>query len=312
MKGKSIIGLLICIVFMLALSGCGENGKLMIKFKKGDSYKVEANNSSKTKMTISNQNNENDEIEKYVYNFKITDIDKDNTYTINSTIKSIYFKSTGSGGTYEYDSLRDTAKNDINSMMMTSFIGKSFTIKITPTGEVKEVTGFDELINTQIDNLPLGDEYKTTEKNILKQFFGKDSLKQQVEQMFKVYPDKKVNVGDKWSTKMSTSLGIPMIIDSTFQLKEEKDAIATVSEYSKIYVDQNKKTVKIDGMNEKANVSGVQNSTIKINENSGLIIDQEITQKLTGTIGMNKDKQSASQTVPVTEEITTSYKMSKL
>lgn len=310
MKNKRVItGLLICMMFMMVLSGCSEKGRLKINFKKGDSYKVEVYSNSKSVETVSNKNIESNQTEKDVYIYKVVDVDKDGTYTINSTIKSISFKYTGTGGTLEYDSSKDIVKNDFNSMIMTSFIGRNFTIKITPTGEVKKVTGFDELINSQVNSCPFNENYKTTERNILNQFFSKDALKEQIKQMFNLYPDKKVNVGDKWNIQTSISSGVPVLINSIFQLKNDKNGVAEISENSKINTDGNEKVPNTGGVNALCNASGNQSGTIRINEDSGLIIDREITQKITGTIGLGG--KSDSQSIPINTEVTASCKMSK-
>lgn len=298
---KAITILLICMAFMLALGGCGEKGKLMMNFKKGDSFNVEMNTNLKTTMNILNQNVETDEVEKVLYNYKITDIDKDNVYTIKATIKSIYMKSANEKGTNEYDSSKDIGKNDINSNLMTSLIGRAFTIKLTPVGEVKEIKGFDELIKTWTSN--------TTEQDSLKKLFGNDALKEQVEQMFKLYPDKKVNVGDKWTTDMSISSGIPMSIKTTLQLKDKKNGIATIDENSKIGMNGDKSVMDFGGLKFKLNLSGDQNGTIKIKENPGLITNREITQKITGTMSVEGNEQLNGKSFPITIESTISYKI---
>lgn len=312
MKSKKIItGLLLFMMLMLALSGCGEKGKLMMNFKKGDSYNVEASINTKTTMNIMNQNVETNLIENVKYNYSITDVDKSNTYTIKCTIKSMNMKQTSAQGSVEYDSSKNAADSDAVSKMMSSMIGKSYTMKITSSGEVKEITGIDEMMNGIINSTELKDSDKTAAQNVFKQFLSDDVVKQQAEEMFKLYPNKKVNIGDKWNTSMNISAGIPMSINTTLQLKDEKDGVATINEDSKIKVDGDKATLDMEGMKFKYNISGKQNGTIKIKEDSGLITNQEITQKLTGTIGIDGNEQIGSQSFPVTIETTASYKMSK-
>lgn len=309
---KTIISLLLCMcmTFMLVLSGCNNKDKLMLNFKQGDSFNVEENTNLKTIMTVSNQNIETDQNEKVTYNYKIVDVDKNNIYTIKSTIKTMYFKQASTQGNIEYDSSKNASNSDALSKMMNSVIGKSYILKITSNGEVKEINGVDEIINDALSNTGLNEKDKSEVLSTFNQIFNNEALKQQIEQMFRLYPDKKVNVGDKWNRNTDITAGIPMLIDSTMQFKEEKDGIAYIAGNSKIKVNEKNAVMNISGMKFNYNLTGDENGSFNVKEDSGIISDGKINQKLSGTICVDNG-QIIREGFPISIESSISYKMSK-
>ncbi|HEX7903688.1 MAG TPA: DUF6263 family protein, partial [Chitinophagaceae bacterium] len=92
----------------------------------------------------------------------------------------------------------DEMKMDPAKMMTRIFAGiagKSFTMKVDAEGNVLEVKGFPEIIQSIVDSSGMGEEIKRQMYASLKDQFNEQNIKDQFAQVFTIFPNKEVKVG---------------------------------------------------------------------------------------------------------------------
>ncbi len=135
--------------------------------------------------------------------------------------------------------------------------GSSFTVKMSKTGKILEVSGLDEMV----DKL-LGDTFEGSEaeahaiKNQITQYFEESSMTQSFNASL-IYPSHKVVPGDRWENNIATNIGMAML-----------DKMNMLYEYEY--------KGKSDGMNVIA-VTGTVSMGMDFDEEEGMSVDMEGT-----------------------------------
>jgi hypothetical protein len=140
------------------------------------------------------------------FGFKINvdDIDSAHNYRVTSTYDAIKFKTSAMGMEMGYDSQEpgDTTRADMFSgmfrKMFGGMLGKQFKFTLTPKGEVKDVTGVKEMVESMMNSIDIPEARKAAMQKQMESSFNEDQIKQGFEQGFSVFPDKPVKVGDSW------------------------------------------------------------------------------------------------------------------
>ena len=240
------------------------------------------------------------------YAFKLVEGEKNGSMLMEVTYSLLSFSQDGWMGKVDYDSSRDDAKGNPLTELLAFANGESFSVKMTPRGDVLEVNGADELIERVLEKAGVSDEAeRKVKERILRGHFGGDVIKEIMgKKIFWFYPGEGVSEGKSWKKKTVISDRYPMIIESNCMLKEIKDG--------KIIID-------IDSLlepNTEANVSdsgkliyslsGSQKGSLTLNGKSGFILSGEIVQEFGGTVQIatgNGEKSPVSFPVIVKKKI---------
>lgn len=294
------------IAFGLTISLGTVNGKdleLRLRLKKGDSYSLKMTVDQKTFQTVMGQKHDMAQTIGFGYVFDVNDVAKDGTAMIKFTFKSSYFKQQGPTGTIEYDSSNPTDTDHPMAKTFASIMGQSLTMQVTPKWHVKEIKGCDEMINHILEQLDLP-EGPTTDQIVksIKDQFGDKAFKEIWQQMMNIYPEKPIAIGDFWSRRFAYSMGVPMIIENAWILKERKNGIAFIDVNSKIKSDPDAGPVKMGNMTLTYDVTGDQNGTLELLEATGWIIRAKLIQKLSGMVEYSGVPALEGRNVPISIE----------
>ena len=85
-------------------------------------------------------------------------------------------------------------------------------MKVDEEGKVLEVTGFDEIINGMVDSMGVDEDMKMQMRASLKDQFNEQELKDQFAQVFMIFPNKEVKVGDSWEKNYRYGRKMPAAI----------------------------------------------------------------------------------------------------
>ena len=211
--------------------------------------------------------------------------DNDSFKTIKSTYKKVVMNMKMPNMTVDIDSDKpaaDTAtdmKNNPMAFMGNMFraiIGKSFTMKVNPEGQVTEVTGLKEMGEAMLASMKMSEEMRPMVEQSFKEQFNEDNLKQSFSQAFNIFPNREVKVGDTWDKTVTMGGMMAATTKTTYTVKDIKNG--------KVYLDVNATT---DVQNTKVTQTG----TLTVDQATGLVTEGELEQK---TEGMFK---SVSKTV---------------
>ena len=186
-------------------------------------------------------------------------------------------------GEVKFSTLKPDDDKDIFSKLLKHLVNHPFYITMQNDGMIKKVRGVDSLMAGMTQELPDMDEAQKTQLvNQLKQSYGENSLKGNIEQLTAIFPDKKVKINDEWQDSIQIKSTLSSTITNHFRL------ISYNSDFAEIENHANTRTTddltELNGMPAKYHLSGLTNSKIKIDSKTGWITEAEIDQQLNGSL----------------------------
>lgn len=306
-SNKRVYGVLMAILTICFVTSCikdKEKIQLRLCLQAGESYNLRMVAEQKISQTIQEQTQDILQTIGTGYTFDVEDVDFDGSITVKVTYHSILFKQDGPMGKFEYDSSDPPAEIPPMAMGFNALVGQSFTMIISPEGNVKDIYGVDEMLSNMIEQLDLPDFPMMDDlmKN-LKGQFGDEALKENMEKMMAVFPDSPVGIGDRWTKRLVLSRGFPMILDNTWTLKARKDGLAIIEVRSVVEPNEEAPPIDMGIMKINYKLSGEQKGTMEIQEITGWPVQGELTQKFSGQVEMEGATQlGASMSWPVSIE----------
>lgn len=176
-------------------------------------------------------------------------------------------------------------ENDIFSQLLSAIIDKPFFIKMTTLGRIVEVKNIDSIFEEALDKFTkLSETQKQQMMGQLMQAFGEKSFKGNFEMITAIYSNNPVEKGDTWTTKTNLETGMAATLITTFELKDK------VENYNLIIGNGNIETLnkdaytQVNGMPAKYNLTGTLNSSLKVDNKTGWIIEGKIKELISGTV----------------------------
>ena len=200
--------------------------------------------------------------------------------TLKGTYQNFRMKADVMGMSLDVDTERpDTAKavkeNPMGMMsrMFRMIKGASFIMKIDKKGTVLAVSGaeqFKKMFLSLADSAGVDESEKASISEAFTQQFNEDAVKGQFSQVFTIFPDKEVKVGDSWEQVTNTTNPMPTKNSTKYTVKEIDGDMVTLSSKS-----------KIEGTDKsKFDVEGEQDGNLIVDSRSGLVVKAEFDQNL--------------------------------
>ncbi len=196
---------------------------LQYEFVKDDilKYKMKIKNTIDT--TIGGEQQRTKNKTGFVWIQKVKDVDKIGTASIEATYKSVKASiNVGFMRNIYYDStLEDSDRNQsMLSAAFNSMIGKNFIINVAKEGEVLSVSGFKEILDGIVANLP-GGPMRMAMADQFSQFYNDETMTGLIQNVFHILPNEKIQIGGSWSRDMimPTTI-IPVRIKSIYTFKD--------------------------------------------------------------------------------------------
>ena len=174
--------------------------------------------------------------------------------------------------------------DDIMSKSFKGIVNNPFKIILLKNGRVSSVdmSTFWDKFDSLLEWLPLMQKEQVFEQ--VKQAYGEKALKGNLEQVFAFLPEKPVDKGEKWHTQIELNANFPATMDSEYRLVKIAKDYLTITGTSNISTNglQNAITQSTSGKLMKYNLTGTAISNIKIDRNTGWVIEATIKQTLKG------------------------------
>jgi hypothetical protein len=304
MKNMLATALILALVALLPSSPARageEKVDLRFRLEKGQEYKVLTTMEQEIVQWL--QGNEMEVLQTIGIGqtLKVTDVDDKGAMTVAATFGPVAMKMEGPQGSFEFDSEDPPDEVPLAAQGMAAILGCSFTMKFTPKGKIEELTGVDEMLDKMFEGIELPDgELKDKMLEDMKKQFGADALKEMMENMMAMFPDKPVGVGDFWKQKVTITRGFPMVIESTYTLAGREDGVAELEVESTIEPNADAEPMKVGPMSMKFKLKGTQEGTLKINEATGWFVEGKMTQEMEGeTIISGAPGQGEEMSIPM-------------
>ena len=301
---------LICLT-LLTFCGCSKKVDLKLRLNPGDSRTVTITQDLQITQEFMGNKMTQPVKTRQVFAMNVESIDAEGWATVNVTFKDYDLPDMGGfgGGFGEMGDLGDL-----------SLEGKGFTMAVSPDGRVTAVRGMNAIAtelgkkmkemleDVNMDSFPMPPQMQAQMKSkmgdslqtMLRERAGDDAIREQMEQVFAIYPDMPVGVGDSWTKTQALSKGMaPMTISEAWTLTGRKDGVATLECQAEIAPNPSARPLKVMGVTVKMELTGKQTTTVEVDEKTGWILTSTTTEDLQGTT------EAGPMSIPVHREGTT-------
>lgn len=177
----------------------------------------------------------------------------------------------------------ETAYDPIAKMLMTVKNQPLMAI-VSPKGEITEIEGYNQLGEKIMTNIGETDlEAASLLKQKWEMVLGNGLIRQQMEQLFQLFPDSTIHVNDTWKTNLREQGELPLNQSITYQLKSIDPAIARVKSNGRIRSESSQ--LSFPGISGAAfALTGESKGEYRIETATGICIDSETDSKLNGVL----------------------------
>jgi len=209
-------------------------------------------------------------------------------YDVKCTYYRVGYFVSATGMEISYDSETDTETTNPATAPFAAMLNKSFSMHLTPSGQVLKVKGVDQLLDDIVNSVELPEDKKTQLKTQLSSQFGEKSQMKSQEQVFKFFPETgRASKGDQWTYNTTlASYDIDMV--NSYTLKSYDPSKAEIEVMSEML--PGSFTQMSNGMEVEMTLGGKQLGTFFVDRDSGMIRQGVINQDLKGEatmMGMN-------------------------
>ncbi len=298
------------IACLLAVSVVPVAGAEKITFglhlKTGQIFNIQITTESNLTQTIMGQEMNVASTSGMGYSYEVQQVAEDGTATCKVTYSTVQVKMSMAGSSFEYDSTKPPASLSPFVRPYVALVGQSFTMRVSPAGRVSEVLGLAAIYEKMLKDLEVPDEsMRGTIEQQIKEQFGADAIKENVEQVFgSNYPEKAVDIGDSWVKKTVLTRPYPMDLENTYTLKDRKNGIAVIDIVAKVSTNPAGKPMQFGAMMMTYEFSGERKGQLEIEETTGWTVRSQSTQQIAGTIKVEGGPQGA-MSFPISGTIVT-------
>jgi Family of unknown function (DUF6263) len=159
--------------------------------------------------------------------------------------------------------------------------GDTIQAVLSSRGELIAVNGYDEIKRKILASFNANDAYsKATAEKQWDQKIKEGLIKKNMEQLFAIFPDSAVHVGDKWKLSSIEKDEINMNIKSTYMLKDIHNGVVAISSQGEIASDNS--TGNSMGYSFTATINGKQEGEFEMDTSTGMLLDSKIESDIEG------------------------------
>ena len=275
---------------------------LQLNLQKGETYYQTSKSTSEVAQSVSGMSMNTTVIMDTKYSYKVVDVTGDN-YELEVKFDRLVMDTKTPQISLSVSS--EEPGKDAASSLLSAMKNGSFTVKMNKSGEVSEVQGLEELINTALEqSTGISQAQKQMAKGQISQLLGADQLKGNIELASAVYPKTKVSKGDSWENITQINSGAIVDIRTKYTLVESDGNSNKISGTSTIASPSGAKPVSMEGMSMEYNLSGTGAVEMTLDAKSGWIIEAAVKQNIKGDIKV-LDGMAAGMTIPISTNNTT-------
>ena len=238
--------------------------------------------------------------------FTVNDF-KNNVYDISINLLSKRNSQTSNGKTTVVDTKRPIPEENQLKMMWTinrSLTGNKLNMKMDNSGKVLSIAGFDPIykkVSASTSSIIKDAKQREGFLTNFKQNFDEKTLKDQLSKNLTIFPAKGVKIGEKWNVTENASPDGKVKLTTYYTLKNVNNGVAEIDVNGGIPLKSDKKLA--DGVTHTISSQLSQNGTIKFDQNSGWLKNQNISVKTTQKEGISDGNKSQVMTSVSTSSV---------
>jgi hypothetical protein len=210
-------------------------------------------------------------------------------YGLEASFDSIHISIQSPMGQMEFSTGNSSRDQDMGSGVLGSMTQKHFNITLLKNGAVSKIDNPDTSgFATMLKNFPMAEGIKKMlMMGHFKQSFNRESMKENIEKLTAIFPNKKVGLNDQWGNTIMPDSGTDNSIKTSYQLVDYHSGVATIKGHSESKLRNSQK--QGNRIPASFDLKGKSESTFKVDAATGWIKEAEINRELSGqfTIKLN-------------------------
>lgn len=273
--------------------------KLRLNPAAGAVYDYDITNGAEFKMKVDDKEVDNQSKSTAAVSYAI-DKDSAGDFVLNIVYNKIHLSSKKKDEETEMDADHNANSSDRVEKLLALMKGTAIQATISPRGDIKSIQGYDDLKAKIMASFNADDAYgKAMAGKQWDQRIKEGLIKKNMEELFKIFPDSAVHVGDKWKLSSVQKDEVSLDIKSTYILKDIRDGVAIIESEGEVSSDN---TVGSSmGYEFTADLKGKQEGDFEMETATGMILSSRVTADIDGEMEIMGRK------VPIT--IRTTMKM---
>lgn len=237
--------------------------------------------------------------------FEVVEVESDGTQTLTVTYTHVALKQQGPMGPVNFDSSHPPAKLPLTAQPFAALVDQQFSVSLSPKGQVRALAGLDAIVEKMLAGLNMGDgpAKAAMEKGIREQF-GPEAMKQNLQNMLNVYPDKPVDVGDGWTHTAAMKQGLPLIAETTYTVSKITADTVTLAADSRISPNPHAEPMDMGALKLEYLLGGTQSGTMELDRATGWTKRSKMTQSFTGRMKMSIGQQTVDEPITINGTVT--------
>ena len=297
------------LTFAACAPAAAQDGKLelRLRLKAGEVYRLKTTVEQRVNQAIGANAQPTEQTFAVGYSMAVESVDGAGNMKVATKYDTVLFRQKGPGGAVEYDSQNPPKQVPQAARSFAALAGLGFKSTITPTGRVTAVEGLDAMFAEMVRKLELPEgPQKAAVQKVLAEQFGEETMKQNLQNVFALYPDTPVAVGESWQRRVVVSKGFPVIIDATYTLKGREGGVARVEIKSTLSPNEAAGPVDLGTGKMSYDLKGEQSGTAEIDEATGWTRSLTTSQVVSGLLRFQGagGAQEVNNPVTIQEKIT--------
>lgn len=273
--------------------------ELRLHYRAGQTYRCTMQVEDSTVRWVDGTEMESAETVEGTYTFSVKALDDEGVATLQMIVDRIVYDKKGEGGEFHLDTDEPEAEAaDLEVRILKLMAGRAFTLKVKPNGEIVELTGAEAILEDVKKLLPEDENVRKMILGNIERAFGNEAVRVKMDPFPGLYPDEAVAVGDSWDQ---------------FTLDSRKDGVATVAFEKTIEPDPDAEPEQTGDGTVRSNLAGTRKGTVRIDEETGLIIEGRLDLELKGEYLFTSTQDPENEiSVPTTVVQSTTLKMQEV
>lgn len=237
--------------------------------------------------------------------FEVVEVESDGTQTLTVTYTHVALKQQGPMGPVNFDSSRPPAKLPLTAQPFAALVDQQFSVSLSPKGQVRALVGLDTIVEKMLAGLKMGEgpAKAAMEKGIREQF-GPEAMKQNLQNLLNVYPDKPVDVGDGWTHTAAMKQGLPLIAETTYRVRKITADTVTLEADSRISPNPHAEPMDMGALKLEYLLGGTQSGTMELDRATGWTRRSEMTQAFSGRMRVTLGQQKIDEPIVINGTMT--------
>jgi hypothetical protein len=277
---------ILTILFLSASLARGQYS-LALNLEKGNTYFLKINATLRFDGEMNGQKMAMSSTMTGVTRFKVVGATED-SYELEASYDSLRMSMKTPMGMMEYSSGNTSQKNELATGALDAMTNKHFNVTLLKNGAVRKISSPDTSgLNAMLRNFPMAEGIKKMFlMGHMKHSFNAKAMKENLEKLTAIFPNKKVNLNEVWGTTIMPDSGTDNSIKTSYQLTEYKGGIATIKGHAESQAGSSPHQGK--GFPAIFELKGKSESTFQVDAATGWIREAVIRSDLTGQVQINQ------------------------